>query len=185
MRRALIVVALLLVSLSALAALQHYPMLLMHKAARTSNLLSILGIAGDSGDYASLNGATTADIVPDAQYLGITKWRDGMGTNPIYKALYAAGISMIALPWPTSDSVISDHITSAGHVAAIGPGALFAVEGPDEPGNFGFTYDGMRNGGGASWAGVAAWQSAWYAAVHANSIRFTKTRLTAAVVLDC
>ena len=92
-----------------------------------------------------------------------------MGANPIYKALYAAGISMIALPWPTSDSVISDNITSAGQFAAIGPGALFAVEGPDEPGNFGFTYDGMRNGGGASWAGVAAWQSAWYAAVHANS----------------
>ena len=141
-----------------------------HPATRTSSLLNILGVAGHAGDYARLNGATTANIVSDAQYLGVTKWRDGLGgPNVIYSALYAAGISIIAFPWTPSDSGYADNVAFARQVAAIGPGALYALEGPNEPGNFGFTYNGVSTGGGASWAGVAAWQKAWRAAVHADA----------------
>jgi hypothetical protein len=139
-------------------------------AARTANLLGILGVSAHANDYAALNGATAASIVSDAQYLGITKWRDGLGTNAIYNALYNVGVTFIGLPWPVSDSVIADSITFADQVAAIGPGALFALEGPNEPAGFGFTYDGFGlSGGGSSWNGVAAWTSAWYTAVHADA----------------
>jgi hypothetical protein len=44
---------------------------------------------------------------------------------------------------------------------------LFAVEGPNEPSISTFTCpDGVNSGN--SWQGVAAWQSGWYAAVHAD-----------------
>jgi hypothetical protein len=41
---------------------------------------------------------------------------------------------------------------------------LLAVEGPNEPGNFGFTYNGIATT--TSWQPVAQWQSGWYATVH-------------------
>jgi hypothetical protein len=135
------------------------------QAARTADLLNILGVAAHTADYASLNGATTADIVSDAQYLGITKWRDGLGSTSILQALYNVGISFVGLPWPTGNSSISVNLAPMEQVAAFGANALYAIEGPNEPGENGFTYNGMTTGGGASWAGVAAWQQAWYSAV--------------------
>jgi hypothetical protein len=145
-------------------------------AARTADLLGILGVAAHAGDYAGLNGATNANIVSDAQYLGIRKGRDGFtDITPssrelaIYQALYNVGISIIGLPWPTGDSVIANSINSAKLIAAFGPGVLFALEGPNEPAGFGFTYNGVAGGGGNSWASVAAWTRDWYAAVKADS----------------
>jgi hypothetical protein len=137
-------------------------------AARTSSLLGIFGISGHVVLYSD-----NSQTVSDAQYLGIGKWRDGIsgnssGTLSVYQALYNnAGISFIGLPWLPTDVTFPGNVNGAKQILAFGPGALYAVEGPNEPSISTFTYpDGVNSGN--SWQGVAAWQSGWYAAVHAD-----------------
>jgi hypothetical protein len=144
-------------------------------ASRVFDMLKILGVSGHAADYAGLNGATTANIVADAQYLGISIWRDGISPTsnyPIYSALFTAGIKMIGLPFPSGGDVpIADWISFARQQqTAVGVGSFFALEGPNEPANFGFTYNGVPGGGGNSWASVAAWTHDWYTAVKADSL---------------
>jgi hypothetical protein len=42
----------------------------------------------------------------------------------------------------------------------------FALEGPNEPGNFAFSYNGVNTAN--SWSAVAGFQHDWYAAVKAD-----------------
>src|ERR1700730_3203923 len=53
-------------------------------------------------------------------------------------------------------------------MAALGTNVMFALEGPNEPGGFPFTYNGVSTT--TSWLAVAAWQRDWNAAIKADSI---------------
>jgi hypothetical protein len=121
-------------------------------ASRTFDLLNLLAVSGHINDY-----GTNPNTVSDAQYLGITKWRDGVSVAvsnlAIYRALYNNGISIIGLPWSVTTPSISSNIGYAEGIAALGPGALFALEGPNEPGNFPFVYGGVNSS--TSWSAVS------------------------------
>jgi len=135
---------------------------------RTANLLSTLGISGHVGNYAD-----NSQTVADAAYLNLGKWRDGIsglsaGTKTIYQGLVNNGVQIIGLPWNLTDNTIAGNVTGAESVAAMGPGALYAIEGPNEPNTCCiFTYNGFTSS--ATWQGVSQWQSQLYAAVRADS----------------
>jgi hypothetical protein len=46
-------------------------------ASRTFDLLNLLSVSGHTGEY-----RTNPNTLSDAQYLGITKWRDGISVSP-------------------------------------------------------------------------------------------------------
>jgi hypothetical protein len=115
--------------------------------------------------------------VADAQYIGLTKWRDAMPAGPAnmptIKALYNSGVSFIGLPMMlsppgTTNASVADNITCAKILASIGPGSIFALEGPNEPSNNTFTFGAVTVG--ASWSPVSAFQSAYYTAVKADPV---------------
>jgi hypothetical protein len=131
--------------------------------ARTADLTSIFGISGHIGNYAD-----NSQTVADAAYLGIGKWRDGIsglsaGTKTIYQGLVNGGIQIIGLPWLPTDNTFPGNVTGAESVKNMGVGALYAVEGPNEPSISTFTYNGFNSA--TTWQGVSQWQSGWYAAV--------------------
>jgi hypothetical protein len=58
-----------------------------------------LGVSGHVVNYSD-----NSHTVSDAQYLGISLWRDGISGNSsstlsVYQGLYNIGISFIGLPW--------------------------------------------------------------------------------------
>jgi hypothetical protein len=134
---------------------------------RTSSLLSIFGISGHVGNYTD-----NSHTVADAAYLGIGKWRDGISglttaVKTIYQGLVNEGIQIIGLPWLPTDNTFPGNVAGAESVAAMGTGALFAVEGPNEPSISTFTYNGFNSA--TTWQGVSQWQSGWYSAVRADA----------------
>jgi hypothetical protein len=129
--------------------------------------LGIFGISGHVPAYAD-----NSQTVADAGYLGIGKWRDGISglTTPvltIYQGLVNEGIQIIGLPWLPTDNTFPGNVTGAKSVLALGTGALFAVEGPNEPSISTFTYNGFPSG--TDWHGVSQWQNGWFGAVHADA----------------
>jgi hypothetical protein len=56
---------------------------------------------------------------------------------------------------------------SGASVLALGPGALFAVEGPNEPSISTFTYNTFNSA--TTWQGVSQWQNGWVGAVHGDA----------------
>ena len=101
----------------------------------------------------------------------MARWTRRQPANlTIYQNLYNVGISIIGLADlqapPTNNTSVSPSITAAETIAAFGPGALFAVEGPNEPGNFPLIWNGVNSN--TSWSAVAGFQSAYYAVVHAD-----------------
>jgi hypothetical protein len=135
--------------------------------ARTGDLLSIFGISGHVPAYSD-----NSQTVADAAYLGIGKWRDGISgltsaNLTIYQGLVNEGIQIIGLPWLPTDMTFTGNVSGAESVAALGIGALFAVEGPNEPSISTFTYNGFNSA--TTWQGVSQWQNGWYTAVRADS----------------
>jgi hypothetical protein len=141
-------------------------------ASRTFDLLNLLSVSGHTGEY-----RTNPNTLSDAQYLGITKWRDGISVSPanlaVYKALYQAGISIIGLPLvatPPANTSVSANIFYAKRIANLGPGALYALEGPNEPSNFPIAYNGVSSGSpSTTFVPVAQFQRDYYAAIKADS----------------
>jgi hypothetical protein len=84
------------------------------------------------------------------------------------------------LPWLPTDNTFPGNVTGAESVASMGTGALFAVEGPNEPSISTFTYNGFNSA--TTWQGVSQWQSGWYSAVRAaaplNGVPVTTPTLT-------
>jgi hypothetical protein len=148
-------------------------------ASRTDDLLNLLAVHGHVAAYP----ATYSDpsiTVADAKYLGIRHWRDGMAVDSSYQlaalqSLVKAGISLIALPHvpalPANVSV-ADNIALAKRLANLGPNALYALEGPNEPKYFPLQYNGVSTGP-AGWPNtfvpVAQFQRDYYAAIKADS----------------
>jgi hypothetical protein len=91
----------------------------------------------------------------------------------VYKALYQAGISIIGLPLvatPPANTSVSANIFYAKRIANLGPGALYALEGPNEPSNFPIAYNGVSSGSpSTTFVPVAQFQRDYYAAIKADS----------------
>jgi hypothetical protein len=142
----------------------------MAAATRINNLMQILGCDGHVALYAN-----TSLLIPDMQYLGFRLWRDGIGnlTTPqlaVFQSIVNAGVPIIGFPFMQAvpaNTVVATVISDIKKIFNMGPNALFAVEGPDEPGNNAFEFGGIATT--ASWSAVSAFQSAYYAAMKADS----------------
>jgi hypothetical protein len=142
----------------------------MAAATRINSLMQILGCDGHVALYAN-----TSLLIPDMQYLGFRLWRDGIGnlTTPqlaVFQSIVNAGLPIIGFPFmqtPPTNTVVATVIADARRIFNMGPLALFAVEGPDEPGNNAFEFGGVATT--TSWSAVSAFQAAYYAAMKADS----------------
>jgi hypothetical protein len=65
---------------------------------------------------------------------------------------------------------LGDLLAAARTFAGLGPGALLALEGPNEPVFFPILYKGETGGGSGSFLPVAKFQRDWYAAIKADRI---------------
>ena len=133
-----------------------------------SRFLESLGTGGNI-----YRGTPTRDSL--VAYLGFKAFRDGLVKDAtgvanaiaLYQATGAKTIIMAnAGPsYPT----LAQFIGFAEQLKAAG--ALLALEGPNEPGNFNLTYKGHTGGyGGADWLPVAQFQADLYAAVKADPL---------------
>jgi hypothetical protein len=142
----------------------------MAAAIRINSLTQILGCDGHIALYAN-----TSSLVQDIQFLGFRMWRDGIGnlTAPqlaVFQSIVNAGVPIIGFPFmqtPPTNTVVAAVVSDAKKIFNMGPNALFAVEGPDEPGNNAFEFGGVATT--TSWSAVSAFQSAYYAAIKADS----------------
>src|SRR6202045_2581837 len=160
------------------------------QAVRALDLQNVVGTAEILYNVtaAELNAAVT-----DANYLGIKKWRDGVGYptgHPALATLQALvndGIRLI--PWTVGGcpATVAYNIDRDKAMAALGnscaggvcANAVFALEGPNEPGGFEFNYESYfsstwtrscTTGTGPTWQGVSDYMRDWYAQVKADPI---------------
>jgi endoglucanase/chitinase len=146
------------------------------QAQRVADMLNIVsldvGISGGGAPYIN-----SAGMLADAQYLGVTRMRDGLNislsgaSGTTFTNLVTHGISFSAeMPYPPNTQSASAQITQAHAWQAISPNAIFALEGINEPGlfyptaNYGSsgyssnstcTGSGGYGGGGCTWLPVA------------------------------
>jgi hypothetical protein len=136
------------------------------QAARALDLQNTFGVTDLVGQ-----DADKSHIVADVQYLGIKKWRDGFWQGnssalTTFQNLVNAGVRLIG--WDSGGNV-SGFITAAQAWAALGANAIFALEGPNEPGGFNFHYETYDSTGGSkTWHGVSDYMRDLRAAVHAD-----------------
>lgn len=145
-------------------------------ASRNFDFLNIIGVVGQVQSnitvYLNANGTST-----DAQFIGARHFRDGLGATQsqqlaVFSALLAKGINLVAYP-PDAGScctVISPAamISALHQWQALGANALFAIEGPNEPVNFGITYNGVNCGEGNPFTACANFEKDYYAALKAD-----------------
>ena len=151
------------------------------QAGRAADFQDIWGVAGHMGSYDRSN------LVADVAYAGIKKWRDGMGdtsptspSNVVFQQLFNNGVKFIALPWYTNgDSIDLNTILNQARYWK-STGALFALEGLNEPGNFPVRYNGVLSSG-TDWSPIANFQKDYYAAVKADSTLSNTTVITASI----
>jgi hypothetical protein len=115
--------------------------------------------------------ANETNVATDLAYLGIKYIRDGLPTNTSsiptqnqitsLNALAKLGIKFDLL---TSDTNVQADIAAANAMEVSSPGAIFALEGPNEINNFPVTYNGLTGQ-----AAAVAFQTAYYAAIKADS----------------
>jgi hypothetical protein len=112
---------------------------------------------------------SVSQIEAALSYSGIRNIRDDGTTNSSlwsdFCNIHAAnGVTVMLLP------VRTYPVSTAEYDALAACGAIDQVEGPNEPNNFPFTYNGQNCGGlSATWAGCAAFQRDLYNAVKADS----------------
>jgi hypothetical protein len=135
------------------------------------DFLSSLGV--DTHITQSLDSA--GQVISGLQYTGIRNIRDDATHDTALYEEYCnihstTGAMVDLLPIVDSDpNNIQDSLVQYEALAACG--ALLAAEGPNEPDNFPFSYNGQTCGGAAAvtYVSCAAYQSALYTAVHADS----------------
>jgi hypothetical protein len=120
-------------------------------------------------------GIDPATYVAPLQYAGIRNVRDTV--TPPHTSATVCGLALlhqragVLVDITTSGVGDLDSFLSAGQSLSA-EGALLALEGPNEPNNFSFTYKGANCGrapGVASWLGCARYQEDLYAKVKANA----------------
>ena len=108
-------------------------------------------------------GVSGGSYIEPLRFLGIRNIRDG-GRNSLQTRLVSreTGVRLDLI----CGGDLEAAITTGKNLASAG--ALMAFEGPNEPNNFPITYNGEKGGGSESWAPVARFQAALYAAVKSD-----------------
>lgn len=110
-------------------------------------------------------GVSGSSYVAPLQYLGVRNIRSGAGNLSELQSVH------------TQTGVLIDIFTN-GDLAGIqsvgqslaSSGALLSLEGPNEPNNFPFTYNGQLGGGQGDWTPVANYQRDLYSAIKAGPL---------------
>lgn len=135
-------------------------------AIETSQFLGALGV-NVHVEYTDGKYANTTNVLNDLRYLGLNQVRDA-NLNPANQG--QANYGILANAGIKFDLIVGGSRTIAQSMASLDafvqahPGAVSAVEGPNEVNNWPFTYNGLTGA-----AAYTAFQSALYAAVHADS----------------
>ncbi len=104
-------------------------------------------------------------------FAGIRNIRDDASARhvPDWIAMHRqAGIKVVLTMSGPNDSTIPRLIDMPKQLAAAD--ALLALEGPNEPNNWGVTYEGKKSGGSSTFLPVAKWQAAYYAAAKSDEV---------------
>jgi len=136
-------------------------------ALSASSFVASIGVNA-SIDYTDGKYANIQNVLADLKYLGISLIRTaayftGMQGQAAYNLAASDGIRFDMLLY-TSDT-LSTSVTQMADFSAAHPGALSAIEGPNEINNFGASYDGMTGAPAA-----IAYQNALYADVAGNGV---------------
>ncbi len=138
---------------------------------KANDFLNSLGI--DTHVTQGIN--SSAEVISGLQYTGIRNIRDDAthdsGLYATYCNIHATtGAMILLIPIVDDDpNNIQDSLTQYEALAACG--AMLAAEGPNQPNNFPFTYNGQTCGGPnpPTYAACAAYQKALYAAIHGDA----------------
>lgn len=155
-------------------------------ATRVRTLTDIIGMNIHIGSRAA--GYTNdTTLLADLAYMGVYNVRDhlelnGSGSADTFALLATLGnngIKLLLSAPPDADGgnlVVADTVTAAAAmINAIPAGMLIAIEGPNEPDNFQYSYNGVKqtiNGAAQQLPGflpIAQYSAALYTAIRANS----------------
>lgn len=137
------------------------------KAVRAADFLNSLGVVSS----VSRRGETLNGTVASAKYLGIRWIRAGYESGiPVEDLIQLYRQTGVASSYGllSGGNDISRLISGAKQLAKAG--ALIAIEGPNEPNNWGIKYNGENGGSDKSWLPVAKLQSDLYKAVKTDSL---------------
>jgi hypothetical protein len=132
---------------------------------KANDFLSSMGV----GTHIIQGADAPTQVIAGLQYTGLRNIRDDATHDPaMFKNLCdvhsTTGAMVDELPVVDSDpDNIQDSLTEYESLAACG--AMLAAEGPNEPNNFNFTYDGKLCSMSASFGPCAGFQAALYQAV--------------------
>ena len=120
----------------------------------------------------SRRGETLQDTIHAARYIGLGWIRAGYeGDIPIQDLLELHTQAGVRFSYGLGSGGTDIPRLLAGARQLAAAGALLALEGPNEPNNWGVTYQGEAGGGRApSWAAVAKLQRDLYTAVKSDSV---------------
>jgi hypothetical protein len=136
-------------------------------AARATDFLDSIG----TQSAISVRGENFQKTLACAQYLGARWFRGGIeGNVPIEQFIQLHEQAGLRFSWGlgSGGTNISKLIETGRQMAAAG--ALLAFEGPNEPNNWGFTYQGQAGGRDKSWLPIAKLQSDLYQAVKSDPV---------------
>lgn len=138
----------------------------MPNATRAADFLAGLGV-NTAMDYWDTTYVDVAKVTQALAYLGVTHVRDHIpatdaASQAPYKALAASGIRFDFL-FPGGNLNLAANMQALDSFARAAPGAIAAVEGPNEVNLWPVSYNGK-----SGLSGAAAEQKAIYAAVHAD-----------------
>jgi len=150
-----------------LTGLQRNVMAAGTTAMRVTNFLNSLG----ANSAISGRGESLPKTIDCANYLGIRWFRTGIeGDIPINDLVELHNKAGVKFSWGllSGGTDIPKLISTARQVEAAG--ALLAFEGPNEPNNWGFTYQGQAGGRDKSWLPAAKLQSDLYRTVKSDPV---------------
>lgn len=136
-------------------------------AQRATDFLDSIG----ANSAISTRGESLQKTIDCAQYVGIRWFRSGIeGNVPIDQYVELHRRAGVRFCWGlgSGGTDIAKLTATARQVAAAG--ALLAFEGPNEPNNWGITYQGQTGGRNQSWVPVANLQRDLYAAVKSDPL---------------
>jgi len=136
-------------------------------AVRATDFLDSIG----TQSAISVRGENLKNTIACAQYLGARWFRAGIeGNVPIEQFIQLHQQAGLRFSWGlgSGGTNLTKLIETAHQMA--NAGALLAFEGPNEPNNWGFTYEGQAGGRDKSWLPVAKLQSDLYKAVKSDPL---------------
>ena len=136
-------------------------------AVRATDFLDSIGV----NSAINQRGETLPNTIACAKYLGIRWFRSGIeGDVPLQSFLELHKQTGARFSWcPGSGGANLPKLLSTARQLAAAD-ALLAFEGPNEPNNWGVTYNGKAGGRNSSWLPVAALQSDLYKAVKSDPL---------------